>query len=287
MTEQSSNTPSRKIASRLMLGAAVLALPLTASITYAETLVPEIPGPIAAPLPPAPPAAPKVDGMAVPPAPEAPFAPKAPAAPEPGQSETTIITIDPDTGETKTVTKNGQFNVEADEIKVVKVKDKKFVVMSNFEEGQHDGAKTRTETVRIVNSDGELSEAEMEEIMVEVREGLAEADKALTEVRVQLTELEKSEMWEELAELQGNVEGRTVVKMSCDNSSDEVATTTQLEDGRTEVVICQSKVMSYALKGIEQAREAIANNPEITGEMRSSILKELDQQIERWKKEAR
>ncbi|MEO0643638.1 MAG: M56 family metallopeptidase, partial [Pseudomonadota bacterium] len=41
MTEQSSHTKSRKLASRLMLGTAVLALPLTASITYAESLAPE------------------------------------------------------------------------------------------------------------------------------------------------------------------------------------------------------------------------------------------------------
>ncbi|MEL6877292.1 MAG: M56 family metallopeptidase, partial [Pseudomonadota bacterium] len=59
----------RRIAGRFMVGAALLALPLTASISYAEEQVPE---------PPAPPAAPLADAAPLPPKPPTPPAPPAP-----------------------------------------------------------------------------------------------------------------------------------------------------------------------------------------------------------------
>ncbi|MEO0698427.1 MAG: M56 family metallopeptidase [Pseudomonadota bacterium] len=291
MTEQSSNTKSRKVASRLMLGTAVLALPLTASITYAESLAPEPPAPPAvayvAPKAPLPPSAPMVTPLSVQVAPEAPTPPEPPT---PGQTSTTIITVDPDTGETKTIETLGQFNVEADEVKVVKVKDKEVVVFRDVDKSSSQDGQTRYEKIKIVNRGNKLSEAEMEEIMVEVREGLAEADEALTEVRVQLTELEKSEMFEELAELQRNVEGRTVrtvVRMECDGNSKDVATTSTLDDGSTKVMICESRIMAHALTGLEQARAAIAENAGMDDEMREKVLAEIDQQIADWKKDAR
>lgn len=71
----------RRIAGRAVLGAAVLALPLTASISYAE-----VPAAPEAPLPPeAPPAPLAPDPEAAPPAPEAPNAPEPPEAAEPAR----------------------------------------------------------------------------------------------------------------------------------------------------------------------------------------------------------
>ncbi|MEM6856424.1 MAG: M56 family metallopeptidase [Pseudomonadota bacterium] len=287
MTEQSSNDKSRKVASRMMLGTAVLALPLTASITYAEGLAPEPPAPPAVsavvpamPAAPAAPAAPMVAPMTLQAAPEAPTPPEPPA---PGQSTTTIITVDPDTGETKTIEKRGQFKVEADEIRVVKVKDKDVVILRDIDEESTERGQSRYETFKIINKGNKLSEAELEVILEEVRDGLADADEALEEMRVELKALEKSEEWQAMA--QG--EGRTVVKMKCSSNSDDVATTTTREDGSTEVMICQSRIMAQALTGLEQAREAIANNSAMSEEIRAKVLAELDEQIESWKKDAR
>ncbi|MEM1196964.1 MAG: M56 family metallopeptidase [Pseudomonadota bacterium] len=282
MTEQSSDTTGRKLASRLMLGAAVLALPLTASITYAESVVPEAPSApavtVAPPAPPAPPAptAAMLSAGVFQDVPDAPDAPNPPDAPE---VVSTIVTVDPDTGETKTIVHEGNEGV----VHKVKVKDKSVFVVRDIDETNVDGSKTRYEKMKIVRRGEKLSDAEMEEIMIEVREGLAEADEALAEVRVELAELAESGALEGLAEGQG----RTVVKMSCSSGQDEVATTKRLDNGTTEVMICQSKIMSYALSGLEQARAAIAENERIDGQMRENILKELDQQIKDWKKETR
>ena len=99
-------------------------------------------------------------------------------------------------------------------------------------------------------------------------------------------ELEAMESSDELTELLGG-KGRTVVRMSCDTDGEDIATTLEGEDGTTEVVICQSRVMAQALIGLEEARKAIAENGEMQGEIREEVLRELDQQIKRWKEKAR
>ena len=74
-------SPRRRIAARTLLIGALAAVPLTASISYAEALsVPEVPTASAAPLAPAAPAAPSaLDAPEAPAAPDAPLAPSAPA----------------------------------------------------------------------------------------------------------------------------------------------------------------------------------------------------------------
>jgi len=278
MNDEASNTKSRKMASRLMLGTAVLALPLTASVTYAESLVPQPPAPpavtaIAPPAPPAPPA-PLLTAFAQ----SAPEAPEPPVPPlgDADQKGVSIITIDPETGETKTIEAGAQKTK-------IKVKGREVTVVSNYVEEEGDNSTSRYKKVKVVNTGERLSDEEHEEIMRKVREELAEADQELREIRVELRDLQESEEWTAHAEAKGH----TVVRMSCDRSSDDVATTTTNEDGSTEVMICQSRVMAHALEGLEQARAAIAENGELQGKMRKDILKEIDQQIKAWEKDAR
>ena len=307
MNDDASNTKSRKMASRLMLGTAVLALPLTASVTYAESLVPAPPAPPAVsavapmpPAPPAPPAPPSLLGMVQ----AAPEAPEAPEVQE--ESEVTIVTVDPDTGETETV------DVKTKGKTVFKVKDKKTIVIRDGEgfdaealraqlkdmdvdidiedladlEDLKDLEDLRKEMreVMIVNRGGGLEDAEVEVIIKEMREGLAEAREATKLARIELRTLAESDEWKAALK---EAEGRTFVTMKCDSSTKDVATTIEREDGATEVIICEKRVMSHALKGLEQARAAIAENEEITGKMRKEILKELDRQIKSWRKDAR
>lgn len=79
-------SPRRRIAGRALIGASLLALPLTASISYAETRTRDDAWPEQPPVPPAPPAPPEAAVPLAPPAPpampEAPEIPEAPEAPE-------------------------------------------------------------------------------------------------------------------------------------------------------------------------------------------------------------
>ncbi len=228
---------SRRLTGRLILGAVVIALPLTASISYAASDAP-------APLVP-----PEI-GMTSP----TPPAPPAPPLP-PVAATATILSVDPDTSETPELTSETVYTSISDE---------------NQDEER---VERRVESI-YVSDDGEpMSEAQMEEIMIEVRQGLEEANLALEAVPAQIEAA--------LASAEG-LEGRTIVKMECDNSSDEVATTTEDSDGIRTVMICQTRVMAHALEGLREAREEIANSREMSAEMRARIVRELDQQIDHW-----
>ena len=136
----------RRMTGRLMLGAAIIALPLTASISYAATDVPA---------PPAPPAAPAALSASI--TPPTPPAPPIPPAPLPLTNASTILSVDPDTGEA----------VEHDR--------EETVIIIRDEDGNIDEERTERRIERQVHSfrmshDGEeISEEQMEEIMTEMR----------------------------------------------------------------------------------------------------------------------
>ncbi|MEL7197312.1 MAG: M56 family metallopeptidase [Pseudomonadota bacterium] len=254
----SDTSKTRRIAGRAMLGAAALALPLTASISYAESQAepPAPPAPVApaidAPVPPAPPAPP------VSPAPDvAPLPPAPPAT----ASSVTILKVDPDTGETR------EIDVDTEEDVTVVVKSDK-----------NSKTTSRYKKVSITNNGQKLSEEERQEILAEVRESLAEADHELKRVPQQI-EMAMAE----LREAEGGI-GRTVIKMECSSSSDDVATTTTDQNGVTTTMICQSRVMAHALEGLKEARKAILRSPDLDKSMRKDIVKELDRQIKDWEK---
>lgn len=252
----SDTSKSRRMAGRLAMGAAVLALPLTATISYAASEVPAPPAPpepasILGVTPPAPPAPPAAPNAPVPPAPPAPF----------GQE--TVIEIDSD----------GDVSASG---------GAEYYFVTTSDERQEEGL-TRSEERRIertiIRNRSDLSEEEIEEIMVEVREGLAEADQALEDLPATIADALESV--EALEGLEG-IEGRTIVRMSCNNDSDEVASTTENADGTRVVMVCQTRVMAHALEGLKEAREEISRSREMSEEMRERVVRELDQQIERW-----
>ena len=93
-------SPRRRIAARALMIGALAALPLTASISYAEELsAPEAPPEPVAPLAQAAPVAPLASEA--PAAPDAPLAPVAPLAPE--APEQIIMVKDGDDGESRTI----------------------------------------------------------------------------------------------------------------------------------------------------------------------------------------
>lgn len=270
MNDQSTR---RRIAGRAMLGAAALALPMTASISYAEGQVtsPAVEGlqmaamgaaAQAAPNPPEPPAPPQPA-----PAPASPDAPNSPDAPEPPAPPVTrtIISVDPNTGEAREISVSENVTVVVDE--------------SEHEDGvEH----RRIHTTRLINTNANspLSDEERAEILKDVRESLAEANTELSEMPDRL-----ASSLAELREAQGKM-GRTVVKMECHSSSDDIATTTTDDDGTTTTMICQKYVTAHALEGLKQARKAISKSSDLDKKLRKDILKELDQQIKEWERKS-
>jgi beta-lactamase regulating signal transducer with metallopeptidase domain len=225
----------RRLAGRALLAAGVLALPLTATISYAASeSAQEIPEPPAPPAPPAPPEPPLP--------PEAPMPPEPPAAPE------------------------GAEQVEVIE-RVIKGEDGQDKRVRMVIRRAPDGA-ALDETL------GELEGHE--EMLAGMREGLAEADKALADMPRILEEA--------LAEAEGAREAgrqRVIVRHECKPGSDEVSETTT--KGDTQVVsICQSRVYASARKGLVEARAEIAADKSIPEDTRKSILQELDRTIARW-----
>jgi len=158
-------SPRRRTAGRLLMGAALLALPLTASISYAESLT--VPNAPPAPVAPAAPTAPSASAVVpVPPAPPAPpmalTLQSAPDAPESEEAE------------------------------------KRVFVVREVEHDHEDGKQRKVirHERKIHSEDGhKMSAEEREEMLAELREELDGLDKhfevAMEDVRVAMIEMEK------------------------------------------------------------------------------------------------
>ncbi|BDI61313.1 M56 family metallopeptidase [Qipengyuania nanhaisediminis] len=240
-------TPSRRATGRLLLAGGVIALPLTASISYAASEIPLAP--------------------VAPQAASAPAAPLAPLAPAPALVQDREVDVEIE------VETDGEGAMSGDERR-----ERRVIVIR--EDGEHqagehaDGEHARHVERRVIRRHGgDLSDAEREEIMVEVRRGLAEADRTLDDMPRIIEEA--------MASAEAH-EGRTVVKMECDGSSNEVATTTEDDDGNRTVRVCRTRIMAHALEGLREARAEIAGNEEFDEDMRARLLSELDQKIAEW-----
>lgn len=232
------NKPSarRRLAGRGMLAAALVALPLTASISYAAS---------DAPVPPAPPSAP-----AAPSAPNAPVPPSAPETPLPPLAPAAL-----------------QASAEA-------VEDEDVVVVREVEVDE-DGNRREVEKRRKVivhEKHGKMSKEERKEMMRELREELKDMDveieEAMAEARVAMLELKDGQ------------HGITKVSVTCKDGSE--GTELRMGDGQSVTRLCTSEVMAQALNGLKQARKAIASDQEMDAEMRSEVLRALDEKISNW-----
>ena len=245
-------SPRRRLAGRALLGAGLLALPLTASISYAasEASAVEAPEP---PAPPAPPSAPD--------APEPPLPPEAPEAPEPP----TVIVLD---GE-------GAGETEVTE-RVWKDADGKERRMRMVFRAAPDGQVLARQFEATRDGDPLAHE----EMMAALREGLAEADRVRAELPQIIAEAMASADAANAVAAAGAP--RVIVKQECKGGSEEVSETTT-RDGTQIISICQKRVFVSARKGLEEARAEIASDKDIPEATRKEILRTLDSQIARWK----
>jgi beta-lactamase regulating signal transducer with metallopeptidase domain len=243
-------SPRRRMAGRALLGAGLLILPLTASISYAASeaalSAPEVPEP---PTPPTPPTAPE--------APLPPEAPDAPEAPEAPKARFNFLFVGDDEGG------NGDANAEAGAKRDVRI-------VRKFEWGGENL------DVHLRKPEG-MSDEEHKAMIEGLRKGLAEAERARAELPRTLA-LAMAE-----AEKARGAAPRIMMLDTCDGGSSEPAETTTDKDGKQTVIICKSRVFAHARSGLEEARAEIAADKDIPEETRKQVLETLDRQIARWK----
>jgi len=226
----------RRMAGRGLVAAALIALPLTASISYAETTIPA---------PPAPPAVPAAPDAPVPPLPPAPPAAPAPLAPLAFQA---AVEGEDDEHDTYVI---HEVHKDKDGNEVHKEKRRHIIIK---------------------DEDGTMTKEEREEMLRELREGLAEMDveikEAMAEARIAIAEMHDGE------------HGITTVNITCKDGSQ--GTEVRDDKGKSMTRICTSEIMAQALNGLKEARNAIAKESEMPDDIRADVLKELDQKIANW-----
>jgi bla regulator protein blaR1 len=239
-------SPRRRLAGRALLGAGLLALPLTASISYAasESRL-EAPEPPAPPAPPAPPSAPD--------APEPPEAPEAPS----------ILLINADAPEGE-----GGSHVTERVWRDADGKERRIKIVTR---GGTDVESIERQLEGIEGADA----ADREAMLADMRASLAEADRVLAD----LPNIIGSAMAE--AEAARASAPRVIVKHECDGGTEEVTETTT-KDGMQIIKICQRRIMASARQGLEEARAEIARDKDIPEDTRKQLLRTLDGQIARW-----
>ncbi|MEM7779104.1 MAG: M56 family metallopeptidase [Pseudomonadota bacterium] len=278
------DTPkSRRLAGRVMIGAAVVALPLTASISYAASEAPAAPAaPAASSAPPAPATAAALVAVPAPPAPPAPppppasaEAPNAPTAPEPPTAPLApqpIQSIDP----------NAQASAArgAAEMRRLESHLRRMEVQLARSGQELDETERRLERRVVISRDGQntgtMTEEEIDVMIIEIREGLEEARAQLDELPVII----RSSL-EGIEDAKGR---RVMVEMSCDSDSTDPTTTVENAEGTQIVKICKTRIEAQAVSGLREARDEIANDTEMDAEIRERVLRELDAQIERWER---
>jgi beta-lactamase regulating signal transducer with metallopeptidase domain len=249
-------SPRRRMAGRMMAGAALLALPLTASITYAA---PEAP---AAPEPPVAPAAP-----AAPPAPEAPTAPEAPEVEKEfaiafagidEDGEPALAPVDKDVDVWVVKDKDGKVTRKVIRKRIVDTADRE--AMTAQERAELD------EKMKVLHA--EL--AEKGEWQREVQAAMAEARESQRVARIEMKRAMK------------DAEGMTRIEIACNGNEPVSERTTK--DGHKTVMLCTSQITANALKGLKEARKAIAQEKGMNEEIRKQVLQSLDEQIANWGK---
>ena len=273
----------RRWAARGAVAAALLAVPMTASISYAE--------PVAAPEAPAAPFAPTAPvaaAFAAPDAPPAPAAPDAPPAPEePGEREFTAAVerrIEREFIRAERDIERAEREIERARETVARVerdparharwdgrdwdqmsdKEKRAFKkeMAQLREDLADGGKVQRELQQI-----EARQVDRAESRREVQVALAEAHAEAAQVRAEAV-AEKA------------VASAPKVVMKC-LDKDRAVTTKVDAKGRTTMYVCESYGDMVALKALKHTRKSIASDSKWSDETRAEILADIDAEIAR------
>jgi hypothetical protein len=253
-------TPRRRMAGRALLGAGLLALPFTASISYAASE-----GVLDAPKPPVPASAP-----AAPTAHEPPHMPP----PPPPEGAPHVMLFEHHTGDDHADGEGEQVSEQVWRDAEGKEHRIKMVFSGAGPEG-HDRAAMERRFKALQSAD----EAEREAAIAELRAEM-EAHKA----RGQAMRLAGPRP--PVPPVPGMPP--VVVTTGCRPGAQEMVETSEGKDGTQKIVICHARIadsarsgLREARAGLEQARAEIAADNEIPEETRKRILQTLDAQIAR------
>ena len=267
----------RRFAVRGAVAAAVFALPMTASIGYAEGIaahVPEEPFALQTPV--------------APPQPLAPEAPDAPQAPEPPSDREFVAAME------RTIER--EFDRAERDIERAE---------RELERARESMARVERDPARHARWDGrnwdQMSDKEkraFKKEMAQLREDLADGGKVQRELQqIEARQVDRAESRREvqLALAEAHAEVAQVraeavaekaiasapkVVMKC-LDKDRAVTTKVDAKGRTTMYVCESYGATVALKAIKHTRESLAADRNWSDEMRAEILADIDAEIER------
>jgi beta-lactamase regulating signal transducer with metallopeptidase domain len=273
----------RRWAARGAVAAALLAVPMTASISYAE--------PVAAPEAPAAPFAPTAPvaaAFAAPDAPPAPAAPDAPPAPE-----------EPDARE---FTAAVERRIEREFIRAERDIER---AEREIERARETVARVERDPARHARWDGrdwdQMSDKEkraFKKEMAQLRKDLADGGKVQREVQqIEARQVDRAESRREVqvALAEAHVEAAQVraeavaekavasapkVVMKC-LDKDRAVTTKVDAKGRTTMYVCESYGDMVALKALKHTRKSIASDSKWSDDTRAEILADIDAEIAR------
>ena len=267
----------RRFAVRGAVAAAVFALPMTASIGYAEGIaahVPEEPFALQTPVAPL--------------SPPAPEAPDAPQAPEPPSDREFVAAME------RTIER--EFDRAERDIERAE---------RELERARESMARVERDPARHARWDGrnwdQMSDKEkraFKKEMAQLREDLADGGKVQRELQqIEARQVDRAESHREvqLALAEAHAEVAQVraeavaekaiasapkVVMKC-LDKDRAVTTKVDAKGRTTMYVCESYGDTVALKALKHTRESLAADRNWSDEMRAEILADIDAEIER------
>ena len=264
----------RRIAARGAVAAAVLALPMTASIRYSEAIA-------AAPEAPVAPFAPE--------APVAPLAPEAPVAPD-FDDEFSEIERDFDRAEEDFARAERDFEQAEREMRDIERDldsdhDKRRVRHRVVWNGKDWDAMSAEERRELKKEMKDLREkfaegGEFRREMEELRRELAEEDRETQrEIRIAMAEARAGAAEARASAAHARAAARAPqVVMECRGEDSPV--TTQVDaDGQTTMFVCESFGDKIALKAMKSARYAIQIDRNLSDRDRAEALRELDEEI--------
>jgi len=147
-------------------------------------------------------------------------------------------------------------------------------------EGEDGERRTIRRVIRTSQSAGdtELRAEELQAIMVEVERELEGLDEEIeSQIELALSHRDRAGEMGGVFVIEEGQEGRHNIEARCDG--DETISHVELSDGRRAMVVCNAAVQMHAANGLRGAIEAIAANRQISAEMREQITNELEEAI--------
>jgi beta-lactamase regulating signal transducer with metallopeptidase domain len=245
-------TPSerRRRVGALLVGASLILVPLTASISYAQDGVPEAPEPPLPPAAPLPPEAPiPPEAVAAVRAPDAPLSPEAVADGARHERRVTVVrTVDSkgDSHAPRVITERRVIRTDKD---------------GNFDEEAFEREMEALDR-RLERLDDKLSDPEH---IAPVARASARAGAMA-------------------ARAAARAEARAPrLVMNCDGKGNVTETTAS--DGKRVIAICRQRIAMSAISGLRSARSQIAQDPQMPESARAEALRSIDREIERMEKD--